>query len=296
MIRELFGPLKIFFPQFEMSFVGTTAALIAGGLAAAGTVGASVIGADAQGAAGRTAENTQRDALAQQERLAREGMAYQERQANSSLDFQRQQYNDAQAQLRPYGDIQLQATKDLQGFTDPNNPIYQQQRQQMTQQLQQQLAAQGLLRSRDQVDNLGNIELGLNQQRLGVQQGLAGLGASQGLAGLSQQYGQNVAGIQNNLGSQVGSQFGAMGQNALASGQSLAQLNSQRILAGAQGTQGLISGLGNIGQNVIGSFAANDPNTFQNRLLASLMGGQGAGGTYPTSAQIGAYRIPFGGN
>lgn len=278
MIRELFGPLKVFFPQFEMPFVGTTAALIGGGIAALGTVGSAVIGADAQGAAGRQADSAQRDALAQQERLAREGMAYQERQANQSLDFQRQQYQDAQAQLRPYGDIQLQATKDLQGFTDPNNPIYQQQRQQMTQALQQQLAAQGLLRSREQVDNLGNIELGLNQQRLGVQQGLAGLGASQGLAGLAEQYGGNVANIRGNLGNQVGSQFGAMGQNAMVSGQTLAQLNSQRILAQGQNTQGLIGGLTSITGNTLGSLAAADPNSWQNLLRQRLLNGGGGGG------------------
>lgn len=250
--------------------VGTSAALIGGGLAAVGTVAGSVIGADAQGAAGRTAEQGQRDAMAQQERLARESIAYQERQSGAQMDFLRQQYNDARTQLQPYNDIQMRATKGLEAFSDPNNPIYGQQRQQMTQNIQQQLAAQGLLRSREQVDDLGQIELGLNQQRLGVQQGLAGLGAAQGLAGLAQDYGAQGGAAIGNLGQQVGSALGNLGSQNAQGIQSLSQLNAQRQLAQGQGTQGMISGLTNVFGNTLGGINSQN----QNQMMLALLGRQ----------------------
>ena len=291
-----FGPFYIPIAMPFFSFVGTTAALIAGGLAAAGTVGGSLINSSAQGDATDAATKGQREAMAAQERMAREGIAYQERQANQSLDFLKQQYQDAQGQLKPYGDIQLDATKQLAGFQDASNPIYQAQRERMTQAIQQQLAAQGLLRSGRQTESLTDLELGLNQQRLGVSQGLAGLGASQGLAGLSQQYGANVAGVQNGLGQSVGSSLSGIGGAQAQSATNLAQLNAQRIQAQGQNTAGMLSGLTNIAGNTLGALAANDPNSFQNRLLASLSGGAGGGGASGLGAlskQIGAYKLGF---
>jgi hypothetical protein len=265
--------LPIAMPFF--SFIGTTAAIIGGSLlAAGGSIAGAAINSSAQDDALSAGEKGQREALAAQERLAREGIAYQERQANSSLDFLKQQYQDAQGQLKPYGEIQLDATKQLAGFQDANNPIYQQQRDRMTQAIQQQLAAQGLLRSGRQTASLTDLELGLNQQRLGVSQGLAGLGAAQNSAGLSQQYGGQVAGIQQGLGQSVGSSLSGIGGAQAQSATNLAQLQAQRIQAGAQNTSSLIGGLTNIGSNALGAFAQNDPNSFQNRLLKSLGGGQ----------------------
>ncbi len=291
-----FGPFYIPIAMPFFSFVGTTAALIAGGLAAAGTVGGSLINSSAQGDATDAATKGQREAMAAQERMAREGIAYQERQANQSLDFLKQQYQDAQGQLKPYGDIQLDATKQLAGFQDASNPIYQAQRERMTQAIQQQLAAQGLLRSGRQTESLTDLELGLNQQRLGVSQGLAGLGASQGLAGLSQSYGANVAGVQQGLGQTVGSSLSGLGGAQAQSATNLAQLQAQRIQAQGQNTAGMLSGLTNIAGNTLGALAANDPNSFQNRLLASLSGGAGGGGASGLGAlskQIGAYKLGF---
>lgn len=291
-----FGPFYIPIAMPFFSFVGTTAALIAGGLAAAGTVGGSLINSSAQGDATDAATKGEREAMAAQERMAREGIAYQERQANQSLDFLKQQYQDAQGQLKPYGDIQLDATKQLAGFQDASNPIYQAQRERMTQAIQQQLAAQGLLRSGRQTESLTDLELGLNQQRLGVSQGLAGLGASQGLAGLSQSYGANVAGVQQGLGQTVGSSLSGLGGAQAQSATNLAQLQAQRIQAQGQNTAGMLSGLTNIAGNTLGALAANDPNSFQNRLLASLSGGAGGGGASGLGAlskQIGAYKLGF---
>jgi hypothetical protein len=283
-LRNIFGVFKVFFPQISFGFMGTTAAILTGGLlAAGGTAVSAAINSSAQDDAATAAEKQQRESMAQQERLAREGMAYAERQANQGLDFQKLQYENAQKLLNPYNEMQLRATKGLEGLTDPNNPIYQQRRNQMTQALQQQLAAQGLLRSKNQTDLLTNMELGLEEQRLGVQQGLAGLGASQGLANLATNYGGNVAQMRQNLGSQIGSQFGALGQNAMQSGQTLAQLNANRILAQGQNTAGMISGFTNIGGNMLSGIQTanqnklmNDrldkQNEFQNQILASLLG------------------------
>lgn len=273
MIRNLFGFFKILFPQFECAFFGTTAAIIGGGLlAAGGSVAGSLIGGAAQDDATNASIQANREAMAQQERLAREGMAYQERQANSSLDFLKKQYADAQAQLAPFSKAQVGALEQAVGMTDPNNQIYQKRREQMTQQIQQQLAAQGLLRSKNQNDLLTGLELGLEEQRLGQVNALLGNGANQSLAGLAQNYGGNVAAIQGQLGQTVGSQFGAMGQNAMANGQSLANLNASRILAGAQNTQGLISGLTNIGSNMIGGFQAANQNALMNALVGKSLG------------------------
>lgn len=283
-----FGPFYIPIAMPFFSFIGTTAAIIGGGLlAAGGSVAGAAINSSAQDDAANAAAQGQKEALASQERLAREGIAYQERQASTSLDFLKQQYADAQKQLQPYGDIQLDATKQLAGFQDANNPIYQAQRDRMTQAIQQQLAAQGLLRSGRQTESLTDLELGLNQQRLGVSQGLAGLGASQGLAGLSQQYGANVAGVQNGLGQSVGSSLSGIGGAQAQSATNLAQLNAQRIQAGAQNTSSLISGLTNIGSNAIGAFGQQGQNGLMNALLAKSLGIKDAAGLAALQKQWG---------
>ena len=132
---------------------------------------------------------------------------------------------DAQA----YGVDQIRAQ--LGEVSDPNNPLYNQQRDVATQALQRQLAAQGLLRSKSQVDLLGNLELGLAQQRAQQRSQLAGylggLGAIERSAGLSAQQGLSTGNLYAGLGNTLGgleSQYGNIyAQGQLAYGDLAAQ-------------------------------------------------------------------------
>lgn len=265
--------------EFREGFVGTAAAtLIAGGLAAGGAVTGAAIGADAAGDATDASVRAQRDAMAMQERLAREGMTFQKGEADRGERLLREFYAQSQAQLKPFQDAQLGALGQAVGLTDPNNPIYQQQRGQMTEQIQRQLAAQGLLRSKNQVDLLSNLELGLGQQRSNQINSLLGLGAVQQGAANTQNLGGGLAQIAQNLGSNVGSSFGALGSanaNSLASiGQTFAQ---GRLAQGNALSQG-IQGFGNAIQGTIGNFQGLQQREQDMLFLKSLIGGAGAPG------------------
>lgn len=226
-----------------------TAAAVAG----AATIGAAAISSSAAGDAA--------DAQLSAEEKARRS---QERTAQQSEAFLREQSGIAREDLAPYRQAQAQALGQLQGFSDENNPIYQQQRQFQTQQIQQQLAAQGLLRSKNQTDLLQNLELGLSQQRLGVISGLSNLGAAQQSASISQNLGLGLANSQQALGAALGSSFARAGQ-----------AQAQGALGQGQAIGGGLVGLGNIAQGAYGNYQAQQQ---QDKLFALLGGGGIAGG------------------
>lgn len=235
-----------------------TAALVAGGLAAAGSVGGAAIASKASGDATDASVQAQREALASQEKLAREGMAFQEKQAARGDALLRDFYAQSQAQLKPFQDAQLGALGQAVGLTDANNPLYQQQRTAMTQNIQRQLAAQGLLRSKNQVDLLSNLELGLGEQRANQINALLGLGSVQQGAANAQALGGGLAGIASQLGANVGSSFGALGAANAQGIANIGQTFAQGRLAQGQALGGLLSGLGNIAQGSIENQLAKD--------------------------------------
>jgi hypothetical protein len=219
---------------------GITGAAIGGGLVAGvGSVGGALIG---KGAAA--------DATAAQIAGQREG-------ADKSAALLKDFYGQSQAQLKPFMDAQLGALKQEQGFTDPNNPIYQQERTQMTNAIQRQLAAQGLLRSKNQTDLLTNMELGLNQQRMGTINSLANIGAVQ----------QGAANTQG-LGSSLASIYGGAAQN-------IGQAQAQGALASGQAIGGMFTGLGNAVQGAYGNYLAGNRWDQQMGLLKGLLPGAG---------------------
>lgn len=198
-------------------------ALAGGALSAGGSIAGAAIGSSAAGsAADAQLQGTRESITAQKEAAAR---------AEALL---REFNGTARADLEPVRSAQTGALTALQGLTDPNNAFYQQQRQVNTQAIQRQLAAQGLLRSRAQGDQLSQLELGLNQQRVGTLQGLAGLGGLQQLSSLSSGLGSNLAGIQGGLGQQIGSAFQQQGQ-----------IQAQAGMQSANAWQGGLAGLGN---------------------------------------------------
>lgn len=269
-----------------------TGSLIAGGLAAAGSIGGAAIGANAAGSATDKSVNAQREGMASQERLAREGMAYQERQAGQSNQLLRDFYGQAQTQLKPFQDAQLGALGQAVGLTDPNNPVYQQQRDVNTQAIQRQLAAQGLLRSKNQVDLLSNLELGLNQQRVGQINSLMGLGAVQQGAQNTMGLGGGLANIASQLGANVGSSFSQMGANNANSLAQIGQTQAQGIMANANAWGGALSGLGNIAQGTIGNIQGIGQRKEDREWLSGLIGG----GANPQSlAGLSAFFSQYGG-
>lgn len=234
----------------------TSIAAIAGGaLAAGGSIAGAAISSSAADDATNAQVNAQREGMRTQERLAREGMSYQERQAQRSEQLLRDFFGQSQAQLKPFQDAQLQALGQAQGLTDANNPFYQQQREQMTQAIQRQLAAQGLLRSKNQVDLLGNMELGLNQQRINQINSLANLGAVQQGAANMQALGGGLANIAGNLGANVGQAFGSLGSANAQGLKAIGQSYAANTMANAQNTSGLMQSLAGIGSNTFSSIA-----------------------------------------
>ncbi len=204
-----------------MAIATGTALAVGGGLAAAGSVAGGVIGA-----------NTTKKAGEQQASAA-----------DKSIDFQKQQFEQSRQDLEPFRQSQLLALQQQQQLTDPNSQVYEQQRGINTQAIQRQLASQGLLRSKSQVDLLSNLELGLNQQRLGVIGGIAGNGATEGIVGL-----------RNNLSQNVGSAFQNFGQN-----------QAQTTLAGAQNTLGVLQGVNNSFQGGLGGLIQLNNQKTQNQ-------------------------------
>lgn len=214
--------------------IGTTGAIIAGTAiagAGAGVIG-SAIGASGAKDAAKTAADAQAKGIDAQTGLTREGLA-----------LLKQQYLDSQAQLAPFVDSQKRNLSKLEAFTDPSNPLYQQQRDFSTQQIQRQLAAQGLLRSRAQGDSLSNLELGLADKRLAILQGLAGTGAGQNAAQLSMGYGTQASSLLGGTAQSIGSSFAELGK-----------IQGQGILGSTQAVQGGLSTGFNALQGGLGSY------------------------------------------
>jgi hypothetical protein len=90
------------------------------------------------------------DALKIQEQGSGRAMDYQATKGQEAINAFLTYAARARADLDPYRKASAEALKQQQGLTDPNSPIYQQQRAAMTSQIQRQLAAQGLLRSKNQ--------------------------------------------------------------------------------------------------------------------------------------------------
>lgn len=245
-------------------FAGSTAALIGAGIGAAGSIGGAAIQAGAAGAA--------RDAQTQ----ALEQQRIQQQQA---LQFLQQQRED----LQPFRQAALDATQELQGLADPNSSLAQAQRSRGTEAVQRQLAAQGLLRSTAQGDQLSNLEVGLEQNRAQILQALAGSGAGQAFA---------------NVGAQQAALAGQFGQGEIAQGNVIAQglLNQGRIGAGLTGQ------LTNVGSNLLDqanaerirkeNLALQQSQVAQaNSMLQGLLGG---GAQQPASSSVIRRRQPLG--
>lgn len=174
---------------------GSATALIAGGVAAAGAVGGAAISASAADDA------TNAQLQAQREQIA----------------FQREQAEKAEAALKPFRDLQLQSAQSLQQLANPNSELAQMQRRQSTEAIQRQLAAQGLLRSRNQSDLLSNLEVGLAQNRANILGTLASGGAASNMAGNYINAGQTIGSSLGQIGATIGQ--GYMSQaNAINSG------------------------------------------------------------------------------
>lgn len=250
--------------------IGTTGAII----------GAGVLGAGASVAGGAIAASGAKDASAQAAAAQQQAIAAQQALAQQGLGILSQQNDAAQKMLQPFVESQKKALGGLEGFTDPNNPIYGQARDFATRQIQQQLAAQGLLRSRGQGDSLANLELGLNQQRLGVLGGLAGSGAGQTQAGIAQQYGLSAAGLLGGISPGIASSISGLGQ-AQAAG----------TLGAAQAVGQGVAGVGNAIQGSLGNVLSYNQYQSQLGLLQQLLG---KGGTAPVGtgafggAQVGS--------
>jgi len=228
--------------------------IVAAGAAAGSTGGgilSAVLGANAQRDASTIASDAQREALgAQRDRLA-ESIAAQEKMTDKAAAFLREQNQIARGDLAPFREAQLSALEQLKGLTDPNSEYYKAQRERSTQAIQQQLAAQGLLRSRNQSDLLTNLELGLNEQRQNILGNMANIGAVQGSANLSSGLGQTLAGLYGNLGGSLGSAFQQYGAAQAAGLANLGQIGAQgrmgvtnAILGGFQTGMNSLQGLG----------------------------------------------------
>lgn len=266
---------------------GLTGAAIGGGLAAVGTIGGAAISSGASKEAANTAAAAQEKALQTQERLARESIAAQTKFGQKALDAYTAQYNQSRADLQPFQQAQLAALQQAQGLTDANNPIYQQRRQQVTQAIQRQLAAQGLLRSKNQLDLLTGAELGLEEQRIGQINALANLGAVQAGAAGAQQYGQGLASLYSGQGQQIGSTLSGL---AGMQGQGIAQIGQIYGNAAAQQGQiwaGALQGVGNIAQGTYGNMLAYQQFQQNQKLVDRLTGGGAALGANTAPGMFG---------
>jgi hypothetical protein len=189
-----------------------------------------------------------------------EGARIQERIAREGLDFQKQQADLARQDLAPIREAQTYGLDQLKLMAGGTNPLEQQQRAMATQQIQQQLASQGLLRSKSQVDLLSNLELGFNQQnqdrRLNILGMLSGTGGGQSSANILAGLGQSGGAALGNLGASIGSSFANAG-NMIAQGGLQA---TQQILQGVQGTANM----------ALGAYGGYQ----QNQLLKSYLAGK----------------------
>lgn len=247
------------------------------GTAVAGISGA-VISSNASKDSAEKQLTAQEKAQLAQQQFAEKAMAAQERYGNQAIGAYTRAYDQSRKDLQPFMQSQLAALGKANELTDPNNPAYQAQRAQMTQQIQRQLAAQGLLRSKNQVDLLSNLELGLEQQRIGQINALANTGATQQGAALAQQFGGGLANAYQGIGQSIGSTLSGLGG---AQAQGLANVGNilgQQSLQQGQIWGGLTTQLGNTAQGTYGNYVAQQNQAQQMALLAKLMGGAGGAG------------------
>jgi len=244
-------------------------------------IAGSVLGAGGSVAGSLINKGAQEDATNAQIQANRESIAAQQAAAAQQDALLREFYNQSRSDLAPFRDAQLKATQDLQGLTDPNNPLYSQERTLQTQNIQRQLASQGLLRSKSQSDLLSNLEVGMSGERSNRLGQLAGNGAGQAYAGLATNLGTNLAGVYGNLGQAMGSSFNNLGQ-IIGQG----ALNQ----AGAinQGISGFINSInGGISNGIGYQNQQNQMNLLQG-ILAKQGGGTGGGGfSVPSVSQAG---------
>jgi hypothetical protein len=250
--------------------------VIAAGIAAAGAVTASAVSSSSASSASDKQMTAEEKAQKSQEDLAREGMQFQQTQATRADQLLRDFNSQAQTQLKPFQDAQLAALQQAQGLTDANNPYYQQQQAQGTQAIQRELAAQGLLRSKNQVDLLTNLQLGLNQQRVSQVNSIANLGAVQQGAQNTMQLGGGLADIANTLGANVGSSFQALGAANANSLARMGQISAQGTLQQGQIWGGLANQFGNIAQGTLGNYQSQQNQQWQQNFLQQLIGGNKA--------------------
>lgn len=249
-----------------------------GSWVATAVAGSAIIGGTTSYLAGRSQAGATRSAAEMQLQAARESIAAQQKYADKGFDIYRSENALARKDLEPFRKVGLESLKIAQGFTDPNSPLAQQERDAFGSTLTNTLSARGLTASGTEISGLSDFELGLARERRNLALGLAGQGANtlESLSALHTGLGSTGASIYGNLGSGIG-------QSLLASGNNQANL----LLAGNQAsTQGFIGasnafqtgllGLGQLSQNR--SAQANQNAQFSQ--IMSLYGG-GGGGSQP---------------
>lgn len=229
-------------------------------------IGGAVIAGGATVASGAIASSSASDAEQAQIRAQREAITAQRAESERARQFIREGVTQAREDIQPFREAQLGALQQLQGIADPQGELAQAERGQATQAIQRQLSAQGLLRSRRQVDLLSNLELGLLRRRSDILGGLAGSGAAQQQAQLSAGQGAGLAGITQQFGAQIGSAF-----------QNIGQAQAAGIAGRGQALSGTITGLGNIfggvGESLFAQQQQQQQQQFQQQLLSGLTGG-----------------------
>lgn len=203
----------------------STIAAVGAGVA---STAAGVASASAQGSAARRATDAQVQAN-------RESIAFQREQ----LDRAEKLFQQNREDLEPFRESQLLALQKLVENADPNSEFANTERQVATSAIQRQLASQGLLRSKRQVDLLSNLETGLNRNRLATLGGIAGNNATQSIAASRAQQAGLATGVGQNIGNTLSASGNATAQGILnsanATTNALATINS-----GVQGTLGNI--------------------------------------------------------
>lgn len=252
-------------------------------IAGVGAVAGAVIGGNAAEDAANTQANATRDAARANERATDKSIAAQKENAQLAIGELRKQYETSRADLKPFQDSQLSALQQAAALTDPNNPYYQAQRAKMSENIQRQLAAQGLLRSKSQVDLLSNLELGLESERFNRINQLAGTGAVQTGAQMAQNLGSGIASLYGGLGGQLGSTFANQG-NTLASLYQAGGANAANAkMTGANATIGGLAGVNNAFQSYVNS--SNNQSNFAQ--MMDLLKNNG-GGVTPAQAGFAA--------
>lgn len=262
-----------------------------------GTLPAAFLTSKSNEKAADTAADATRDGIRSNEALVREGIAAQKEAAANAQAYLEKQNAQARQDLEPFRQAQLGALSQIQGLATAGNPAEVAQRQYATQQIQQQLAAQGLLRSKNQSDLLGNLELGFAEQRNNLLGQLMGIGAVQQGSALASGLGQSVAGLQGGLGAQLGSSFGQLGQSTLGGMSQVGSIYGNAGMASGQAwgnaVTGTASGLSNLYQGYKQNQINKQNQQYQQNLLdriypAASSAGGSAGQSYGNSGYNGA--------